>query len=1050
MSGGISAIRGFDYQATVILDLLFDHFDRRGANASVRPEGKDDLELRWTDEGVTGCRFVQVKKPIEDASTRAKPSAWSLADVVRELLPDAVAHLAGNDYEQVWVLGDEVDASARSLVEAGWRAAAEVSDRYWTAIHGLARKEAQKLLPAGSAIAAAASRWSAPQSLPRDPAEAQAALVAAASAFEQRYAPSETMFARHYTDALTRLHTLLPGVLSRIEILDANGSEIDVAERVMERLEQRYHLPRPTIERTLFRNLRGFISDIAKQPGRSFNHEELEVELRCVWPQMVPTKMPPPLDGDHVNRPGLAARITDTWSGTAVEVVGISGSGKTRLAAEIVERSQLIHPDRISLYAEVRADVSLRDCLAGAAFCLRRWGEQHPFAVAVQNGLADEAVLAALAAAFSDVSRKCLLLLDLVEGTEPPGFARDIATFVRALPANTLRLVVFGQERLFRHLSTLEQNQLGVYSFDAPGLSFEEFASLIGRRVGELDRAGLWDLYHRITAGRAAGLNVSVARALARAQTAQERTAIAARPAEEQLAYAERNRFARVTAGARAGAEKLTSFALPFRRVEAEDVFPNDNIGLAIRELLDLGLLRQHDGDAFEMHETVRAGLEGLISVQTRRDAHSCLATWYRGQGQIGAVILHLEQAGRSQEAHIRAREAFLTGENWTAIWTYIARHGLVSIDEVATVIASPGQVKGAHLLPEIFKKLGGSPEIFMGLIREQSGRMFADPEWARPILASVVEADPSRLDGLIQLILESAPDLEAAARGLTWLSIAARGRNGTIGPTTQKLLDRQPETIQRALVALLLHGDRAARRHALQYLSTHPQLIEKGRGDGWPTFYLEVRGEEDVTDLLAAIPMASPADMIRARGPLLGCLGGLIWRVRMVLHGPCVAALQAQTLDSDALVNAMRILVYLGEPKILGLCDALCGREDSAGTLANLVPAIAPALVDWHVYEARVLDRTVEFSVRSQALVSLAWSGRRLDPLLDRLQESESSDWPRWKPVLRIISSVTPFTAAIPVLKEALASKDDKSDVLIPAVIVRAGKASGPQATVV
>ena len=45
MTGGISAIKGFDYQATVILDRLFDHFEAHGATATVRPEGPDDLEL---------------------------------------------------------------------------------------------------------------------------------------------------------------------------------------------------------------------------------------------------------------------------------------------------------------------------------------------------------------------------------------------------------------------------------------------------------------------------------------------------------------------------------------------------------------------------------------------------------------------------------------------------------------------------------------------------------------------------------------------------------------------------------------------------------------------------------------------------------------------------------------------------------------------------------------------------------------------------------------------------------------------------------------------
>ena len=39
MTGCISAIRGFDFQATVILDLLLAHFEQFGAAASVRPEG---------------------------------------------------------------------------------------------------------------------------------------------------------------------------------------------------------------------------------------------------------------------------------------------------------------------------------------------------------------------------------------------------------------------------------------------------------------------------------------------------------------------------------------------------------------------------------------------------------------------------------------------------------------------------------------------------------------------------------------------------------------------------------------------------------------------------------------------------------------------------------------------------------------------------------------------------------------------------------------------------------------------------------------------------
>ena len=56
-------------------------------------------------------------------------------------------------------------------------------------------------------------------------------------------------------------------------ILASYGSEQDVAKAVIDRLKQAYSLQRPVIENCLFRNLTGFIYDIAKQPGRSFSRE---------------------------------------------------------------------------------------------------------------------------------------------------------------------------------------------------------------------------------------------------------------------------------------------------------------------------------------------------------------------------------------------------------------------------------------------------------------------------------------------------------------------------------------------------------------------------------------------------------------------------------------------------------------------------------------------------------------------------------------------------------------------------------------------------------
>ncbi len=74
MSNGINAIKGFDYQATVILDRLFEHFECDGPTARVRPEGVDDLDLSWTKDAVEHRRYEQIKKPTEDDQGNLKPS----------------------------------------------------------------------------------------------------------------------------------------------------------------------------------------------------------------------------------------------------------------------------------------------------------------------------------------------------------------------------------------------------------------------------------------------------------------------------------------------------------------------------------------------------------------------------------------------------------------------------------------------------------------------------------------------------------------------------------------------------------------------------------------------------------------------------------------------------------------------------------------------------------------------------------------------------------------------------------------------------------------
>jgi hypothetical protein len=72
MSNDVNAIKGFEYQATVILDRLFDHFDRHGPSARVRPEGIVDLDLCWTEGGIDCRHYLQIKKPREDNDGQAE------------------------------------------------------------------------------------------------------------------------------------------------------------------------------------------------------------------------------------------------------------------------------------------------------------------------------------------------------------------------------------------------------------------------------------------------------------------------------------------------------------------------------------------------------------------------------------------------------------------------------------------------------------------------------------------------------------------------------------------------------------------------------------------------------------------------------------------------------------------------------------------------------------------------------------------------------------------------------------------------------------------
>uniref|UniRef100_UPI001177C0DD hypothetical protein n=1 Tax=Crenothrix polyspora TaxID=360316 RepID=UPI001177C0DD len=240
MSGGISAIRGFDYQATVILDILFDHFDQHGLTAQVRPEGVDDLDLHWTD-AVEECRqFIQIKKPRENNNGDRNPSPWSLSEAINELFPNTIKQLNGNGYTQIWIVGDDVNDDLRSLVEAGVNAPISYGEAYWDVIHRLARNDATKVSKLKEDIRKKIQRTPFPKNLPSDPATTLIAIINEFEIFAKSLNAGDSLI-DVYRDKATQLHASLPDILQRIEINPIYGTEQEVTQRVHNRLAQRYN-----------------------------------------------------------------------------------------------------------------------------------------------------------------------------------------------------------------------------------------------------------------------------------------------------------------------------------------------------------------------------------------------------------------------------------------------------------------------------------------------------------------------------------------------------------------------------------------------------------------------------------------------------------------------------------------------------------------------------------------------------------------------------------------------------------------------------------------
>ena len=1021
MSSGRIAISGFDYQAIVILDQLFDHFDQHPDDARARPEGQDDLDLVWTESGRDRRRHVQVKKPRETDQGTPKNQPWQLSEVAHELLPNTLDQLATSDSQQAWILGDAVQPEVRRLVAAGRAAANREADLYWPVVHLMARAAILDQLPDGQRRTLLSWRFRNPPNIANDARD----LLIAAYGQTLGAANASAEVVRRYKEQVTWIDQCFPGVLARIEILDDYGSEAEVAQRFKDRLQREYRLSPEVVEYNLFGNFRSFINDVAKRPGEMIDRRGFEVQLRSAWPQMSAATEPPIPPANGILRPDLTDGLVKPGAATVIEVVGISGSGKTTLAAQAATALEDHDPGRFPIYVRVRADAAFRDVMSGVSFHLLRRGISDLFGLAVESKPADETVIDRLAEICSGLSRPVQLLLDLAEGACNAQFGRDLGRFVRALTPGSCRLVVFGQQSTFSGLSTVEIDSAGVLAINMRGFRWEEFVSLVGRYHLNADRGVLWEIFNRVTVGRPAGLYAQLAEALARQPSLDAMLAIVSRSPEDMVSAAEQNRFDQLAPGARSAAEHLVCFALPFRRHDAEAAFPRENVGAAIKALVDLGLLRTEAEGLLEMHETVRAGLESGIAPAVRQSAHGALAEWYSGKGDIAAQIFHLDKAGRPAEAELLGRETFLRGEAWRSLASYVTRRTLVTVQEVVAVAARPERIDDFYLLRFILPELApiGVDSLLMDLLAQQHSRYFSDHDWARSIVATILTLNPSRFQDLLVFTVAQATNPEQRREGLTWLLIAANNGRRSSAAEIVDFAKSQPADVQRLLLpVLLLDGGRTALALAFEIVA-RPTNDETRRDAPRSGVKLTVERREDVVEILAALPKMSASLMITTRSLAFGPIGPLIWVARHQLRPFCADILGTDCGEAEIKAAAWRVLIFIGYPALESLFDPLAPGLIPEGD-ALLGPAFAPTAYDSGRYERVLFDPAAPTQKRVTALTVLLFLDADLGALRSRLgtlpQDPLSALWDRFFVMLFVKQ---PFVAGVSLLQAELSS---------------------------
>lgn len=1048
MSNGRHAIKGFEYQATVNLDLILKYFQESTEQVLICPEGEDDLVVFPISGNIK--HFYQIKKPKEFENGELKNESWTLSEVVHNLLPGTIDRLKENQNKQTWILGDNINSDVKDFIIAGNKASPDLSDQYLIAIHLLARDISDIIPKDSSPRRQELLNW-----YPLSGQTIESTLnifynLAISKGIKLEYCDL-------YKNAVIEIHSVLPDVLKRTTITTMYGTDDEIRNRIHEKLNKYYHLEREIITNTLIPGLRNYIYNVSSQKGITISKTDFENEIRMIWPRMTLVCNPPIVDNKTLHRTSLIEKIIHDSNQGSVEITGISGSGKTTLASELINHIK-VNTDIHTFYIELKSEHSFRDALAGIAFHLRNFGIDNFFSLVIRYFSSDERVLSEMTELINISTTNIIIIIDLVNGTCSEDFANNLAKFLEKLNNNLFRFIVLGQESSFRMLTHLQRIALNLPStIDIPGFNFEEFFylyKLIHDR--DPDRSELWGIYNRLTVNRQSGIHARLANTILNSTSLVEMKQLAELEPEKILNEADRIRYNNIHKDLRYVVDKLLCLILPFRENEVINIFIKDRVQEAIHEAVRHGLLRKLDNNRYEFHETIRKGLLNNIPLAEYTSINKFLAEYYLQTDDIITSIFHLEESGDIKAAHEKARSEFLKGHYRSRLHAYITKHQLLNSSEIIVLLNQESETEKYYMLPDMLKHIGDKTTALelLKIINDNSERFDNDFRWAWKTVEAIIICDPTCLYELVLFGLKQTKHEKGHDR-LEWVI------QGIRSPTTPLIDDRllnlfsnQTIEIKRKLIPLLLLDKRrkilTPAFSFLDSLNKSPLHSEVNEQKFNKYINLKFDTTDEICEFLVSLPIPqSISEMLKHKSVLLGIFEKYIWSERNKLQPQCIEILNNSNLEAKIHLNALRVLTFLQDEFAVSFAEQYSGNEDNLKVFSAFLPVFYKNTINPEKYRAKVLDANLSMEKRVTAFYILSHTSENIDPIIEILTSNGSTNIDAWKYIIVMNSINRPWKSAIPLFEEMLKEPEinSKLSVLAP-IILKFGELPGKDAT--